>query len=252
MYNGNSDKALVHEGNRCVQLASDAVKDLTQRFISQRKGLQKDLTGEHVFVSAFCLTQKYTADIMECMSLQRGKNPETVDDALLWRVVKSRGQDDMNMKRFPVLETPEGAVLGECGAIEFFVGNRFGLFGQSDIEQAQVIMICEHLADIRKNYQDAKKKEKEEEGSVAKWFKETLPEWMSKLEFCLGAKGFAVGEKLSLADVRIFHFVKDYFDNKEGAAAGIAACPKITASVAAVESNQGIKDYLAARKPTTM
>jgi len=159
---------------------------------------------------------------------------------------KKAGTMSANMNRAPTMEV-DGAVIGQSSACERLVARRLGLYGESDIESAQIDMVFEHLADIRKSYQDSKKK-----GEADKWFAETLKEWMKKLEATLGGGGFAVGSKISWADYRLWHFANDYFDNKEAVAAGVADCPKLLASVKAVASQPAIVDYLATRKQTAM
>ena len=50
---------------------------------------------------------------------------------------------------------------------------------------------------------------------------------MQKLEKCCSGSGFSIGSSLSLADVSIYSFVCDYFDDKDGALASASNCPKI-------------------------
>ena len=89
-----------------------------------------------------------------------------------------------------------------------------GLYSSDDIEAAQIDTIDEHLRDVKKDYQDAK-----ELGPLAveQWFLLSLPKWMAGLEGCLSESGFAVGSKLSWADVEIFTFVTTFLGHREGA-----------------------------------
>lgn len=171
---------------------------------------------------------------------------------------RAKGKHVANLNRLQILEVIEGGVttsIGETPAIERFVGKRMGLMGSNDIEYALIDAICEHLRDIRQEYMNAKKEDKfkpVESGPTAvdTFFSEKLKVWMGKLENCFGNGGFAVGSSVSIADLRMHHFVKEFFDNKEAVAAAITSSPKITASVAAVEADANIAKYIAERKPT--
>jgi len=59
-----------------------------------------------------------------------------------------------------------------------------------------------------------------------------------------------VGGRLSYADVRLFDLFEDFFDDKASAAAAIAPCPRLTASVAAVKAAAAA--WLAERPQTPM
>lgn len=105
-------------------------------------------------------------------------------------------------------------------------------------------MVLEHLQDVKKEYNDTKKEGKPE--AVDEWFKTKLPEWMSKLEQALpGQSGFAVGSQVTLADTELYTIVTAFFDNLEGVAASISACPKIQRSVELVKALPGIMELMA-------
>jgi glutathione S-transferase len=79
-------------------------------------------------------------------------------------------------------------------------------------------MLTEHIRDIKQKYYDAKAGKSGEELKAIKtsWLKNELPSWAAKLEACVGKDGFAVGNRLSLADVTIIQlFFTDYFDDKD-------------------------------------
>ena len=57
-----------------------------------------------------------------------------------------------------------------------------------------------------------------------------------------------VGKKLSLADVTLYVFIKEFFDNKAGALAAVDKCPKLKASLAATAVHPGVAKYLASKK----
>ena len=68
---------------------------------------------------------------------------------------------------------------------------------------------------------------------------------MKKLEKCVSGNGFAIGSKLSYADVSIYQLMCEYFDDKEGALASIASCPKLLNSCEKVKT--AAATYLASR-----
>ena len=80
------------------------------------------------------------------------------------------------------------------------------------------------------------KKDAELENAKTEFITTKLPDWMTKLEKCLSGNGYAIGSSLSLADVTIYSFVCDYFDDKEGALKSVASCPKLINSCEKVKA----------------
>ena len=88
--------------------------------------------------------------------------------------------------------------------------------------------------------------------------------WMGRIEASLGNDGFAVGSKMSLADVLMYNTFAEFL-SKEQAAPDFPAWkaeafgskarvdtklknyPKIQASIAAVAANSGFQNHLATR-----
>jgi hypothetical protein len=98
-------------------------------------------------------------------------------------------------------------------------------------------MIGEHVRDIKQKYNDSKagKKGEELDAAKAKFMGEDLAVWFGKLEKTLsGTNGFAVGDKISYADVVIHNLVKDFFDDLAGASAAAATAPRVAASAETV------------------
>ena len=60
-------------------------------------------------------------------------------------------------------------------------------YGKNEMEEALIDMICEHVEDIKMKFADCKRGLSGEELTVAKakFFAETLPMWMNKLEKCV-------------------------------------------------------------------
>jgi len=85
-----------------------------------------------------------------------------------------------------------------------------------------------------------------------RYFATKMPEFMAKVEkTCQNTGCWLVGSKVSLADAAMYVFIKEFFDNKEGAWAALKECPKIRAAVEAFGALPEVTAWAAAR-PDTM
>ena len=141
----------------------------------------------------------------------------------------------MNMDRLPLF-VYDGVTIGQSKTIERFVAKKTGFMGTSDIDEALIDMITEHVRDIKQKYNDSKAGKSGEDLAAAKaaFIATELPVWAQKLEKCVSKEGYSVGSKLSLADIAIQQLFQDYFDDKVGAAASIESLPGLSAIVANV------------------
>jgi len=168
---------------------------------------------------------------------------------------KASGKMDVAMGKVPVLETGNFA-LPQSKAIERYLASKFGMMGSTVEEAAWVDAVAEHLRDINTAYQQKgtffmKDQEKKKE-IESKWLNEELPVMLGKLDKLLpGANGFAVGSKLSYADVLIFRLLKDTYAGVNAATTFAADCPKLQAIAATVEGNSALKQWVDNR-PQTM
>jgi glutathione S-transferase len=88
--------------------------------------------------------------------------------------------------------------------------------------------------------------------------------WLNRIEASLDKSGFAVGTKISLADVVLYNAFAEYLKDEESAEGLTASrkepfgskarmdellktCPKVAAACAAVADNSNIQAYLAKR-----
>ena len=152
------------------------------------------------------------------------------------------------MGRIPLLQ--HGAfTLAQSKSIERYVAAQVGLNGSSPQEAAAIDMVGGHVTDIKDKFVDAKRGKTGDElaAARAKFLSEDLPTWLGKLDKTLGSGGFAVGGKLSLADVLVHQLVTAFFDEKDAAAAAAAKHAKVAACVAAVDAAGA--EYFAARPP---
>jgi len=169
---------------------------------------------------------------------------------------KAAGKMDVAMGKVPVLEAGADFALPQSKAIERYLASKFGMMGSTVEEAAWVDAVAEHVRDINTAYQQKgtffmKDQEKKKE-IEAKWLGEELPVMLGKLEKALpGADGFAVGSKLSYADVLIFRLLKDTYSGVNAAETFAADCPKLQAVASKVEGNDALKQWLENR-PKTM
>lgn len=190
------------------------------------------------------------------------------------------GDLTQNLGRMPVLEN-NGETIGQSAAINNYLANELGLNGSNHLEAARIVSIFEHLKELNTAYRAIMPwgAEPTEEG-LDKWFNTGATDatgvadganrstrhmawWLARIEATLGNHGYAVGNKLSVADVMLFFFFGDnlspevhpetpawkreVFYSKERTDAAIAQHPKIAASVRAVAENANIQKWLSVR-----
>ena len=132
---------------------------------------------------------------------------------------KESGKLSQSLNKVPFLEI-DGKVISQSKTIERFLAKKYNMMGDNEIEAAIIDSICEHVRDFKDAYQRVRKLPTEEkESGLNTWFKETLFEKLSLLDNILGNRNqnFCVGDRLSLADVVLFSFITQFFDNKEDA-----------------------------------
>jgi glutathione S-transferase len=161
---------------------------------------------------------------------------------------QAAGKFDYGMNLIPVIESGNFR-LPQSKAIERYIAKKLGMMGSTLEEEAWVDALNEHVGDISAAFG---KKESDE-----KWFKETLPSYMKKLETALpGTQGFAVGDRATLADVAIFRLLRDNaeWDSKwdTDIMASYADCPKIKAIMAAMDGHQGLQKWMKDRPKSTV
>jgi len=163
---------------------------------------------------------------------------------------KKDGKLWKSMNKVPFLEV-DGLIISQSKAIERYVANRYGFMGETLKEGASIDSYCEFLRDFKTAYHNEKKKP-DKETAIKKWFNETLVEKLEAFEKIISNNGmfedgFSVGDKLSLADVSIYTFLVEYFDNTEGVLKAYENCPKLKAIVKTVSENEKIKHWIETR-----
>ena len=180
---------------------------------------------------------------------------------------KQSGKLVMNMGRAPILtvEQQDGSTvtIGQSKAIERYLARRLGFMGASEIEAAQIDCIAEHCRDVK--YAQMRKRfspfirdrsDQEKEHDRKEWFESDMPAMLKNLEAAIRetskAKGFAVGDSISLADLSIFCMLKDGFPAyQEATLAATKDCPVLLEIIDAVEQNPRISAWLKSRPETS-
>ena len=161
---------------------------------------------------------------------------------------KKEGKLVHSLNKLPFLEV-DGVIIPQSKTIERFLARRFGLMGNTEIENARIDSICECIRDFKDMYQKVRVAEDKEE-AMNEWFTVTLVERLTLLENLLDSDSFSVGSKLSLSDVVIYSFITNFFDNKEASMNATLATPKLRKIVDNVHSLPEMKEWLEKRPKT--
>ena len=165
---------------------------------------------------------------------------------------KSEGKLVKSLNKVPFLEV-DGVIIPQSKTIERFLGNRFNMMGSNEIENAQIDAICESVRDFKEMYQKVRVLSGEEQVSgMTEWFTVTLVERLCLLENQLvGEEGSCVGNTMSLADIVLFTFVTQFFDNKEASYNATLATPKVRAVVDRVALDDKVVGWIERRPKTS-
>lgn len=188
---------------------------------------------------------------------------------------------DANLGRMPIVSVGD-VNIGQSTAMYFYVAASHGLMGEGFIEMAQVLSIHEHIKEMRAAYNKLVPYESTPTAdNLDLWFEggakdvsgiadgaasssRYLTWYLGRIENTLGDQGFAVGNKLSLADVQLYYCLSDFlraedatpevaqwdrepFASKARTDAAVARHPKIKASIDAVLANANVQKWLATR-----
>jgi glutathione S-transferase len=174
--------------------------------------------------------------------------------------------------------------LGQSGSINFYLATELGLMGSTSFEAAKILSIQESLAEMMRSwYTLITYGNAPTDADWDKWFTSGATDtegkasrehftqryalwYAGRIEKLLNnaATGYAVGDKLSLADVLIYNLFAEElkpaetgenvpvwrtapFGNKERTDAFLEAYPNLRASIAAVAANENIQKWLATR-----
>ena len=163
---------------------------------------------------------------------------------------KADGKLVYSLNKLPYLEV-DGVIIPQSKTIERFLARRFNMMGDTDVQCAQIDSICECVRDFKDMYQKVRAlPEEEKDEGMKEWFTVTLVEKLALLENLLGEGGFSVGGRLSLADVVLFAFITQFFDNHEASYNATLATPKLRAVVDTVASHEKVIEWIEKRPKT--
>jgi glutathione S-transferase len=186
-----------------------------------------------------------------------------------------------NLGRMPTINTSQGAV-GQSSAIYFYTAAASNLLGDNTFEAAKCLEIMAHLQEVKTEwYKLVPWGATPSDETLDTWFDSGASDtegpaqgrgtrfltwWMGRIQAGLtGTNGFAVGNRLSLADVLLYNAFAESltaaeapemsedkrspWGSKARSDKALAAFPRIAASVAKVAENENLKAYLAGRGP---
>ena len=180
---------------------------------------------------------------------------------------KASGKFWESMDKLPILEV-DGQIICQSKAIERYLASTFGLMGSNALEAAKIDSLCECILDLKEIDRDFTRLQKtrkwcveDKETAENKWFTETFAEKLAAFDKLLALgiyhdKGkddddvYSVGNRLSLADIVIYTFLMDYFNDKVAIKKSYASCKTLNAIVRTVGDNEGIKKWMSERPNT--
>jgi glutathione S-transferase len=163
---------------------------------------------------------------------------------------KQKGNLNKSMNKLPYLQVND-QIIPQSKSIERFLAKKFNLYGDNDIHEAQIDSLCEYIRDFKTEYQNYRKyDDNEREAQMNKWFQQVLPSKLIMFEELINLN-YAIGNKLSLADIVIYSFITQFFDNQEAAYKSIEDCPKIKSIVQTVQELESIKNWIKNRPATS-
>ena len=157
-----------------------------------------------------------------------------------------------SLNKVPFLEV-DGVIIPQSKSIERFIGTKYNMMGDNDIQSARIDSICEYVRDFKDMYQSVRRLPNEEkENGMKKWFSETLVERLESLEkiLCKEHEHFSVGTRLSLSDVVLYSFATQFFDDKESVTKSMANCPNLKNIVNYVGELEPIVKWIKSRPDT--
>lgn len=160
---------------------------------------------------------------------------------------KANGKLWRSMGKVPFIEV-DGIIISQSKAIERYLAHRYGFMGENLLEAGLIDSYCEYLRDFKTAYHKEKKKENRKE-AMDNWFNVLLVKKLEDFDKILSDNGknnsrFSLGNKLSLADISIYSFLVEYFDDKEGVLSAYKNCNKLKSIVKNVKENTNISHWI--------
>jgi len=162
------------------------------------------------------------------------------DDRKAWLALKPTTP----LGKVPILTINGKTILAQSKAIERFLAKRFGFYGNTEIEAAQIDQFGEELRDNINSWfpvrTDPEKLKALYEGDMKTSF--------GKLNHLATSHGFFVGNKLSLTDIQFTYLLENI--GAENAAKLLDGHDNLKKITEQVKNQAGIKAWIA-KRPTT-
>lgn len=146
----------------------------------------------------------------------------------------------------------DGVVISQSKAIERFLARKYDLYGTNEVVSAQIDAFSEAIRDIKDAYFREKKSP---DGDRDKWIREELPRRLVLLSSLISEKeniftgDYVFENRLSLADILLYHFIIHFFDNKEDSLKAIESTT-LSSIVQKMSENERLKNWLKTRPET--
>eukprot|EP00457_Paulinella_chromatophora_P011363 gb/GEZN01011498.1/.p1 GENE.gb/GEZN01011498.1/~~gb/GEZN01011498.1/.p1 ORF type:complete len:253 (+),score=55.24 gb/GEZN01011498.1/:55-813(+) len=177
-----------------------------------------------------------------------------------------------NFGRLPLLSVDDTAI-GQSGPISRYLAKKYGWFGSSLEDEAEIDNLCECIKEImdlwRKCWPYGAKLSDEDKKKAFDTFFDTpaehkddrsnrqLPWILQNIEEMVGDDGFSFGGSPSLADVYLYNLLGEHdaslgeagepFNNKAKTDKAVEASPKIKKIIETFKAHGGIEKYLESR-----
>ena len=138
-----------------------------------------------------------------------------------------------------------GKTISQSKSVERYLADKFNMMGDGDEEKALIDSYCEYLRDFKTVYQKSKKNDE-----VSEWFLKTLPSKLLGFETLLQENNYDTTSKINLADISIYSFLCEYFDNKTDTKNAYKDCEILKLIVKKVSENERITNWINNRPAT--
>lgn len=135
---------------------------------------------------------------------------------------KKLGLFDKSLGKLPFLEViSNGSVemLSQSNSIERYLAKKYDLMGKTLLEEAKIDSVCEYIKDIREHYKNITHYQKlKTDIDKHNYFTEHVKHELENLTRILESDNtpYAIGNKLSLADICIYTLITvDFNDHKD-------------------------------------
>ena len=161
---------------------------------------------------------------------------------------KASGKLKKSMGKVPFLEV-DGQVICQSKSIERYLAHKFKFMGETPEEAAIIDSYCECVRDIKTNYFSVKN----DKDKVKKWFSETLPQKLTDLnDLLIENNNVSRKNKPNLAEIKIYHFLVEFFDNKTAVKKAQKNCKMLKKIVNNITKNTLISNWVRDRPETFM